>query len=195
MPEEEKTVTIKFYTDDAPQMTIKYKDKKELFKKFQKKLKKFDFPTDELYWYDWENVHLRIRNADDLYIAVRESDFAKMFARDPRNRKTFPSFSSDEDEKEPDEKEVAKEHKSRNCSPSPTRGRGRSRSEPRHGSRHHTDYFYYPTPWNYGPWMEPRYGFMPCPYDPRGYGMDRRGRQDVKPHCHCKKRHGDAEKP
>ncbi|KAL6730074.1 hypothetical protein Aduo_001070 [Ancylostoma duodenale] len=192
MPDEEKTVTIKLYREAVPRMSIKYKGKKELFKKFQKNLKKYDFPTDELYWYDWENVHLRIRNADDLYTALKDDGFAKMFARDPRNGETFPSFSSDDEEEEQEKKkELAKESKGRNRSPSPTCGRGRSRSEPCH---HHTDYSCYSMPWNYGPWIDPRHGFLPFPCDPRAYDMDGRCRRDVKHRCHCKNRHDDAEK-
>ncbi|VDM85994.1 unnamed protein product, partial [Strongylus vulgaris] len=70
-----------------------------------------------------------MRTPDDLYIAVKDGS-AKMFARDPRNRKTFPSFSSDEEE----EQEEVEDLKGRYRSPSPARARGRSRSEPRHGS-------------------------------------------------------------
>ncbi|EYC00831.1 hypothetical protein Y032_0112g286 [Ancylostoma ceylanicum] len=183
MPEEEKVVTIKFYYEQPPQMTIKYTDKKDLFEQFQKNLKRLDFPTDEVYWYDWENVHTRMRTPEDVYIAVKDNPYAKMFARDPRNRATFSSLSSDEDEEELEKgRRMVKQSKDDN-----------PRSEHRHGSRHHADYSYYCMPWNYAAWMDNRYGYMPFPCDARAYDMDSHGRRDAKPHCHCKGRHGEVD--
>ncbi|KAK6727144.1 hypothetical protein RB195_005070 [Necator americanus] len=192
MPEDEKIVSIPLYLEEVPRLNISYKDKYELFKKFQKKLKKLDFPTDELYWYDWENVHLRIRNADDVLLAVEESGFAKMFARDPRNRDTFPSFSSDDDD---DGKEMEEERKKeeipikterRGRSRSSSGVRGRSRSEPRHGSHHHAEHFYQPSLKACMPWINPRFGFMPFYYDPRAFDAIRSRNEERKHKCHCK---------
>ncbi|KAL6730071.1 hypothetical protein Aduo_001067 [Ancylostoma duodenale] len=192
MPEERKTVTIKLKRERTPEMTIRYKDKKDLFEQFQKNLKRFGFPTDEVYWYDWENVHTRMRTSEDVYIAVKDDGFAKMFVRDPHNRETFPSFSSDVEEET--NEELAKMSMSKNRSPSPVCGRGRSQSEPRHGSLHNAENSYYPTPWNYSPWMNPRYGVTSFPCDPQAYGMDSRSRRQARHHCHCKNRHEGLEK-
>ncbi|EYC00829.1 hypothetical protein Y032_0112g284 [Ancylostoma ceylanicum] len=142
MPEEKKVVTIKLKRERTPEMIIRYKDKKDLFKQFQKNLKRFDFPTDEVYWYDWENVHTRMRTPEDVYIAVKDSGFAKMFVRDPHNRETFPSFSSDDGQEQKQKKEPKRVNARRDHSP--LCGRGRSRSEPRHGSHHHAEHSYYP---------------------------------------------------
>ncbi|KAL6730070.1 hypothetical protein Aduo_001066 [Ancylostoma duodenale] len=180
MSEDEMVVTIKFYCEEPPQMKIKYTDKKDLFEQFQKNLKRFDFPTDEIYWYDWENVHTRMRTPEDVYISVKDNCFAKMFARDPRNRETFSTFSSDDEDEEEERKEKQN-------------GGNNPESDPRRGSRHHADYSYYPESWNY---VDPRYRWIPFPFDPRAYGMGGYRPQEEKPHCfHCKDRYEQAERP
>ncbi|KAL6730067.1 hypothetical protein Aduo_001063 [Ancylostoma duodenale] len=192
--DEKKTATIKLYRDNVPRITITYKNKKDLFKQFQKKINQMNLSDNEIYWADWDNDRSVVKTADDLFAAVENNSVVKMFVRTEANNRendVISCPSSDEEEEEKPEKEPEKKEEMRNRSPSPARGRGRSRSEPRrHRSRSHTEPSYDQMPWNFAPWMfamDPRYGYGPMPFycDPRGHGKGRRGRHERRDHKCC----------
>ncbi|EYC00836.1 hypothetical protein Y032_0112g288 [Ancylostoma ceylanicum] len=196
MPEQEKTATLKLYEGNTPRLLITYKDKNELYEKFMRKIKRLGYPIGEVHSADNEGEHIVVRNADDLFAAVDGNYNVKVYVHPAKETDPFSCPSADEERDEENKKEnVPKEIERRKRSPSQTQKRGRSRSEPRHGSRHRSGYPYHPMPWNYGPWMDPRYLRMP-PFlmDPRAFGMDRGHHAERKHKCHCKDLCDDFEK-
>ncbi|KAL6730072.1 hypothetical protein Aduo_001068 [Ancylostoma duodenale] len=188
--DEKKTATIKLYRDNVPRITITYKNKKDLFKQFQKKISQLNFPIDEIYWADWDNDRSLVKTADDLFAAVENNSTVRMYVHSKADSHNIVSCSSSDEEEEKEE-EPEQKKESRDRSPSPARGRGRSRSEPRrHRSRSHPGPSYDQMPWNFPPWMfamDPRYGYGPMPfyYDPRAHGKGRRGRHEKREHKCC----------
>ncbi|RCN27691.1 hypothetical protein ANCCAN_26574 [Ancylostoma caninum] len=79
--DEKKTATIKLYRDNVPRITISYKNKKDLFKQFQKKIGRLNLSDNEVYWADWDNDRSVVKTADDLFAAVENNSTVKMFVR------------------------------------------------------------------------------------------------------------------
>ncbi|KAK6728033.1 hypothetical protein RB195_005595 [Necator americanus] len=189
MAEEKKTATIKIYRDNVPRITISYKNKKDLFKTFQKKLKELDLPPGEIYFADWDNERSIIKTADDLFGAVESNPNSKMYYRTFENKEPFTCLSSDEDDDE-GEKELEKEDEPKPRSPSPARRRHRSRSVSYHGSRRHGPPSYDQMPWNFPPWsymIDPRYGPMPFPPYLQPSSKSHRRRRERSHHCSCER--------
>ncbi|EYC00837.1 hypothetical protein Y032_0112g289 [Ancylostoma ceylanicum] len=186
--DEKKTATIKLYRDNVPRITITYKGKKDLFRKFQKKISEMDLSNDEIYWADWDNDRSVVKTADDLFAAVENNSTVRMYVRtdaNSREKEVISCPSSDDEEEEKREEEAEEKKETRNRSPSPDRARGRSRSEPhRHRSRSHSEPSYDQMPWNFAPWNF-GYGPMPFYYDPRAHGKGRRGRNEKRGHKCC----------
>ncbi|EYC00828.1 hypothetical protein Y032_0112g283 [Ancylostoma ceylanicum] len=187
MIDEKKTATIKLYRDNVPRITITYKNKKDLFKQFQKKISEMNLSNDAIYWSDWDNDRSLVKTADDLFAAVENNSTVKMYVHGKPNSQNVVSCpSSDEEEDEKRDEEAEEKKESRDRSQSPVRGRGRSRSEPRrHRSRSHPEPpSYEHMPWNFASWNF-GYGPMPFYYDPRAYGKGRRGRHEKRDHKCC----------
>ncbi|ETN70399.1 hypothetical protein RB195_007972 [Necator americanus] len=188
MVEEKKTATIKIHRDSVPRIIITYKNKKDLFKTFQKKLKELNLPISEVYFVDWDNDSIMIRTADDLFAAVNNNLSVRMYYYTTDDKEPFTSLSSGEDDEESGkEKEPEKEGEPR--SPAPARRRHRSRSASYHGSRHGPPSCYQ-IPWNFVPWsymMDPRYGPMPFPPYPHHSSKSHRRRRERSCHCSCER--------
>ncbi|EYC17667.1 hypothetical protein Y032_0030g2203 [Ancylostoma ceylanicum] len=184
MAEETKTATIKLYRDKVPRITITYKDKKDLFKQFQEKIRELDFPVGELYWGDWDNDRSAVKTADDLFGAVQNCNPVRMFYSPPGDDELLTCPSSDDDEEKED---VAEKNETEARSPSPARRRHRSRS----ASVPHRAYpFHDQMPWNFAPWqfmMDPRFTPMPLPPYPHPSGKSHRRRRDRSHHCSCER--------
>ncbi|EYC17697.1 hypothetical protein Y032_0030g2220 [Ancylostoma ceylanicum] len=186
MAEETKTATIKLYRDKVPRITIIYKDKKDLFKQFQKKIKELDIPIGELYWGDWDNDRSVVRTADDLFGAVENCNPVKMFYRTDGDTDILICPSSDDDEEKEKEK-VAYKNEPRTRSPSPARRRHRSRSA---SARLHAYPPYDQMPWNFVPWqflMDPRFSPMPFPHYLHPSGKSHHRRRDGSHRCSCER--------
>ncbi|EYC00826.1 hypothetical protein Y032_0112g281 [Ancylostoma ceylanicum] len=185
MTEEEKTVTLKLYRGSVPRLMIDYKDKNDLYEKFMKNIRRLNFPIGEIYAFDNETNQLVIKNANDLLAAVNDHYNVKVYVcpAEESDPLSCPKAGKEKDE------EKGKEILRKERTPSPARARGRSRSEPRHGSHYRSEHSFYPMPWNFGPWMDPRYGCIPPFFwGPRGFGMDRHHHHVEKKHkkCQCK---------
>ncbi|KAK6727141.1 hypothetical protein RB195_005067 [Necator americanus] len=160
MTDEEKTVTIKLYCSNEPRMVISYKDKKDLFEQYQKKMKRLGIPTDDVYWADWDSDRYKVRTASDLLRAVEHCTPTKLHIPGNYDDDGWP-ISDEEDEEE--EREEGKEERKK---------RNRSRS----GHQHKSPFIKGPLdcdhmPWDFVPWnfaMDPRYGYGPASfnYDP-----------------------------
>ncbi|EPB67299.1 hypothetical protein ANCCEY_13613 [Ancylostoma ceylanicum] len=83
MIDEKKTATIKLYRDNVPRITITYKNKKDLFKQFQKKISEMNLSNDAIYWSDWDNDRSLVKTADDLFAAVENNSTVKMSRSHP----------------------------------------------------------------------------------------------------------------
>ncbi|VDK53679.1 unnamed protein product [Cylicostephanus goldi] len=134
MAEEKRTATFKIFFE-VPRFTINYKNKKDLFKAFQKKLEELNLNSDGIMWADWDGDRFVIKSPDDLLGAVDlySGSPVKIFYPTPRHQETTIS-SSDEEEKKEEEKneeEKCEEVEVKGCrsrSPSCDRRRHRSRS-------------------------------------------------------------------
>ncbi|VDK83024.1 unnamed protein product, partial [Cylicostephanus goldi] len=100
MAEEKKTATIKLYRDNVPRITITYKNKKDLYKNFQKKLKQLNLDMGEVYWADWDNDRTAIKGAEDLFAAVDNNTNVRMFYRPKANKEVFTCPSCDDEDEE-----------------------------------------------------------------------------------------------
>ncbi|CAJ0593622.1 unnamed protein product [Cylicocyclus nassatus] len=69
MAEEEHTATFKIFFE-VPRFTITYKNKKDLFKTFQKKLKQLNLNADGIMWADWDGDRFVLKSPEDLVGAV-----------------------------------------------------------------------------------------------------------------------------
>ncbi|EYC17706.1 hypothetical protein Y032_0030g2226 [Ancylostoma ceylanicum] len=179
---EAKTATIKLYRDNLPRITISYKGKKDLFKKFQKKLKKLNLPAGEVYWGDvWEDERVLIENADDLFGFVKDDYIVKMYYRRTSDNELLACCSSVEDEEKDEGRGVAEENRRRNRSPSPELRLRRSSPELRF--RRSLSAFFLPhshpsydqTPWPFAPWnfmMDPRFAPVQFPHSPHVSGKN-----------------------
>ncbi|ETN85753.1 hypothetical protein NECAME_06267 [Necator americanus] len=78
---EEKTVSFKIFRDNVPRFSITYKDKKDLYESFQKKISELDFDVGSIYWVDFDGDQGVIENADDLFTASKDNPTVKLFAR------------------------------------------------------------------------------------------------------------------
>ncbi|KAL6729583.1 hypothetical protein Aduo_000626 [Ancylostoma duodenale] len=158
MTDETKTATIKLYRDNVPRITITYKDKKDLFKQFQKKVKELDLPIKELYWTDWDNDRSAVKTADDLFGALENNCNVRMYYSASGDDGLFTCPCSDDDEEKDEEKVADERNESRSRSPSPAPRRSRSRSavstrlhaQPSHGQMSRNI-----VPWQF--MMDPRF--------------------------------------
>ncbi|EYC17648.1 hypothetical protein Y032_0030g2193 [Ancylostoma ceylanicum] len=75
----EETVTFRFYPADVQRICITYKDKNELYTKFQKQLSELNIPSDAVYWVDCDLDRSWMRTADALYAALESNQNAKMY--------------------------------------------------------------------------------------------------------------------
>ncbi|KAL6729585.1 hypothetical protein Aduo_000628 [Ancylostoma duodenale] len=175
----EKTnrASMKLIRDNLPRIILNYKDKKDLFKQFQEKIKALNLPKGEVYWGDvWEDERIVIENADDLFEFVENNTIVKMYYRRTDHKKLLARCSSDEDEKKNMEKNVTKKNQFRTRSQSPSRRQHRSRSAL---SRSHSHSSWNQLPWNFAPWnlmMDPCFfpdTFLRCPH-PSGNKRRRR---------------------
>ncbi|KAL6729572.1 hypothetical protein Aduo_000616 [Ancylostoma duodenale] len=82
MSEEDQTVTIRLYSTDVPRLCITYKDKNELYREFQKQLKKLNVSADSVYFLDNDIDRHWIRSADTLYAIVDRVHHSKMYISD-----------------------------------------------------------------------------------------------------------------
>ncbi|EYC17671.1 hypothetical protein Y032_0030g2205 [Ancylostoma ceylanicum] len=190
MAEETKTATIKLYRDKVPRITIIYKDKKDLFTQFQKKIKELDFPIGAICWADWDNDRYVVKNADDLYGALEMCNPLRMFYRPPGDNDVLSFPSSDDDEEEEQTKTAVKskkekEDKSRSRSATPARRRHRSRSVSSipHAHPSHEQMPGYFVPWQY--MMDPRFTGIPFPHHAHPSRKSHRRRRDRSHHCSC----------
>ncbi|EYC17704.1 hypothetical protein Y032_0030g2224 [Ancylostoma ceylanicum] len=96
---ETKRISIKLYRDNIPRITITYKDKKDLFKQFQKKIEQLSLPPGEVYWADWwEDELYLIETADDLLKGVQSNNnIMKMYYLRKADDNGLRCHSSDED--------------------------------------------------------------------------------------------------
>ncbi|CAJ0594527.1 unnamed protein product [Cylicocyclus nassatus] len=78
---DERTVTFKIFRDTVPRFTITYKDKKDLYDAFKKKISELDFNVGSIYYVDFDGDQSIISNADELYNASRGNDTVKLLAR------------------------------------------------------------------------------------------------------------------
>ncbi|EYC17705.1 hypothetical protein Y032_0030g2225 [Ancylostoma ceylanicum] len=141
--EDTKRISIKLYRNNLLRITITYKGKKDLFNKFQQKLKKHRLPNGEIYWGDWwENERILIRNADDLFGFVKDDFIVKMYYRRTKDNEPLACCSEGDH--------------CRTRSPYPTRRVRRSQSS---SLLPHSHPFYGQMPWNFAPWnflVDPR---------------------------------------
>ncbi|EYC17708.1 hypothetical protein Y032_0030g2228 [Ancylostoma ceylanicum] len=81
MSEEESLATIKlypyYYTE--PRLTITFKDKEELYRKFQKKIQELDIPADRIYRVDRDRDRCWIDNPIALLEAVESENYKLSF--------------------------------------------------------------------------------------------------------------------
>ncbi|KIH49014.1 hypothetical protein ANCDUO_20912, partial [Ancylostoma duodenale] len=128
---EEKTVSFKVFRDNVPRFSITYKDKKDLYESFKKKISELDFQVGNIYWVDFDGDQSLITNADDLFTASKDNCTVKLFARADDD-----VISCSDDEPEPPAR--GRRHKRatmKNRRRNRDRIRSRSRSRTRPGSR------------------------------------------------------------
>ncbi|CAJ0593607.1 unnamed protein product [Cylicocyclus nassatus] len=66
---EERTAAFKIFFE-VPRFTLTFRNKKDLFEAFQKKLKKLNLDVDDVSWADWNGDRSLIETPDDLFGAV-----------------------------------------------------------------------------------------------------------------------------
>ncbi|EYC42681.1 hypothetical protein Y032_0522g2903 [Ancylostoma ceylanicum] len=128
---DEKTVSFKVFRDNVPRFSITYKDKKDLYESFKKKIAELDFEVGNIYWIDFDGDQSLIENADDLFTASKDNCTVKLFARVDDD---VISCSDDEPE-HPAHGRRQKRATMRNRRRNRDRTRSRSRSRTRSGSR------------------------------------------------------------
>ncbi|VDK54170.1 unnamed protein product [Cylicostephanus goldi] len=177
---EDREVNVRLCYANIPTITISYKDKKDLFKKFKQQLKTLPFNTDELYFIDQNNDSSEIRTADNLKEAVdRGYNYINLYVRsDNSDHGLVSCSSSDEDEESGKDEEKKETSRSESISK-------HHRSKCRHRSLSPSEHYhrYYP-PWGYIPWnMNPQYMYGPPPfYDSHAEESCSR-RQNKCPYC------------
>ncbi|KAL6730081.1 hypothetical protein Aduo_001077 [Ancylostoma duodenale] len=135
-PAREKTVSFKIFREDVPRFSVTYKDKKDLYESFKKKITELNLKNGTIYWIDDDSDPCLIESADDLFAASKDDPTVKLFARAADD----VTSCSDDGDYEPEplvrghrHKRVTMKNRRRNRD----RTRSRSRSRTRSGSRGH----------------------------------------------------------
>lgn len=181
--DETKTASIKLFRDNLPRITITYRSKKDLFRKFQKKIEELNLPTGEVYFFDYyDGERSVVKNADDLFEAVENNAIVKLYYRRTGGNELLTCCSSDEDEEEDTEKGPSAENDSQNRSTSPSGRRHRLGSSFIHSHNHPT---YEQMLRNFARWnfmMDPR--FTPVAF-PHSSEENRRRKRERCHRCCC----------
>ncbi|EYC17695.1 hypothetical protein Y032_0030g2218 [Ancylostoma ceylanicum] len=121
MANEEKSAIFKLLPAHLPRITFTYKDKWDFLERFEKKLKELKLPIRELYWSDWEKHRTLVKTLDDVFEAVENNQFLKMYYISTGHRRgLFARPGSDEDGGERGKQDVSDDTDCRGRSPTPT---------------------------------------------------------------------------
>ncbi|VDK59565.1 unnamed protein product [Cylicostephanus goldi] len=79
MSDTQKTAIISLHFNVPDKLNVSYKNKNDLWKSYKKWIRSLNLPSNEVYFCDREGYHTGIRNADDLFEAVQQPGYVKLF--------------------------------------------------------------------------------------------------------------------